>query len=343
MAQEYQYKPLKEPDSIRLIELQPSSDSAAAIRCSLVHTTLSSEDLQDLLTHYTALSYVWGCPDKVETIWVDNIALKITASLSAALHDLRDEKNSFLLWADGICINQVDNEGKGAQVRLMGRIYGEATNTIIYLGPAGAESHECQCLRNVRQGHPPSDVQLLSILGKEWFTRVWVFQELVFAVNPWVQCGKARVRWKTVSKALRNMNADSLDAIQKKRFEIISRMYRAWENHQSAQRPTTLQDADMPKQSERQTSQNSMLKLVTDRRALGVSDPRDMVFAHIGFATDGENGDLKVDYSKTTEQVYLDFALFIKKKHGWGNLLECVGDRNIPSYVKDLPSWVPDW
>jgi len=112
MAQEYRYKPLTEPDSIRLIELQPSSDPAAAIQCSLVHATLSSEDLRDLFTHYTALSYVWGCPNKVEMIWVAEAALKITASLSAALHDLRGEKNSFLLWADGICINQEDDEEK---------------------------------------------------------------------------------------------------------------------------------------------------------------------------------------------------------------------------------------
>jgi hypothetical protein len=39
---------------------------------------------------------------------------------------------------------------------------------------------------------------LFSICQKEWFARVWVFQELVFAPNPWVQWGRARSKWATV-------------------------------------------------------------------------------------------------------------------------------------------------
>ncbi|KAN0110739.1 HET domain containing protein [Hyaloscypha variabilis] len=343
MAREYKYKPLTEPDSIRLIELQPSSDPVAAIQCSLVHTRLSSEDIRDLFTHYTALSYVWGCSDKVETIWVDQAALKITASLSAALHDLRDTRNSFFLWADGICINQNDDDEKGFQVRLMGRIYEEATNTIIYLGPAGAESHECQYLRTVKQGHLASNRQLLSILSKVWFTRVWVFQELVFAANPWVQCGKARARWPTVYKTLLGVDTGLLDEDRKQSHKVITQMHQAWDNQQSSPKVTKLQDKHVPLQIGGAIVGNSMLELVKARRGLGVTDPRDMIFAHVGFALDSGHENLKVDYSKTTQEVYVDFALFVIEKHGWGTLLENVEFPESQPRLNGLPEWVPDW
>ncbi|PMD30442.1 HET-domain-containing protein, partial [Hyaloscypha variabilis F] len=339
----YKYKPLTELDSIRLIKIHPSSNPVAAIQCSLVHTKLSSEDNHDLFTHYTALSYVWGSPDKVETIWVDEAALKITASLSVALHDLRDAQHSFLLWADGICINQNDDDEKVFQVCLMGRIYEEATNTVIYLGPAGAESHECQYLSTVRQGNPPSDGQLLSILSKEWFTRVWVFQELVFATNPWVQCGKARARWATVYKTLLDVDTSLLDENQRQRYKIVKEMHQAWDNQQSSPRATKLQDKRVSLGNKDRTAGNSMLELVKARRGLGVTDPRDMIFAHVGFASDSEHENLKVDYSKTTQEVYVDFALFVMEKHGWGTLLENVDYPKSQPRLKGLPEWVPDW
>jgi predicted AAA+ superfamily ATPase len=86
---------------------------------------------------------VWGSAEKVETIWVNDKPLKITASLFSALRDLRGETRSFILWADGICINQNDDKEKRVQIQLTGRIYVEASNMIIYLGlgnPNGKKS-----------------------------------------------------------------------------------------------------------------------------------------------------------------------------------------------------------
>lgn len=349
MVQEYQYKPLTEPDSIRLIELQPSSNSAATIRCSLIHTTLSTDKLQDIFGHYTALSYVWGCPDKVDTVWIDNVPLKITANLLSALRELRDEKNSFLLWADGICINQDNAEEKGFQVQLMGRIYQGAKNTIVYLGPTYDESNESQFLRLAREGEyrkKPSEAQQLSILNKEWFTRVWVFQELVFAANPWVQCGKIRARWRNVYH-LMLIGAASLDDHKNRKLDIVSQMFETWKFHQRGQTVVYLgadglPDDELTRLKRRQFSQNSMLELVCARRGLGVSDPRDMIFAHSGFASDGSRN-FKVDYSKTCERVYVDFALYVIDKVGIGTVLGLVGDPMSHRRRKDLPSWVPDW
>jgi len=51
------------------------------------------------------------------------------------------------------------------------------------------------------QGHAPTDaVALASIFQNEWFTRVWVFQELVLSSDSCVQYGGARAKWKTMNR-----------------------------------------------------------------------------------------------------------------------------------------------
>lgn len=67
----------------------------------------------------------------------------------------------------------------------------------------------------------------------------------------------------------------------------------------------------------------------------------DMIFAHVGFASDGHNY-FVVDYSRTLEQVYTDFALLFVRRGGWGAWLDKVGDPN-SRLCRDLPSWLPDW
>jgi hypothetical protein len=122
LSRKYKYKLITEPDGIRLIELHPLLDPSTVIRCSLVYTSISLYDNQDIYCHYTAISYVWGNPEKIKAILVDGRSLKITANLFSALKDLRHQTMPLLLWVDGICINQKDNEEKGMQIRLMGQI-----------------------------------------------------------------------------------------------------------------------------------------------------------------------------------------------------------------------------
>jgi len=225
MSSRYTYKPLTEPDAIRLIEIKPASGSAE-IHCSLTHTTLSQCDNRDIFGNYTALSYVWGSPDKVKTIFVDGESLAITANLFSALIDLRDDTRSLWLWVDAICINQINYGEKAQQIQMMGGIYAGARHTIIYLGPREVESRETQCLASLAMAqkidHGWNADVVESIARSEWFTRVWIFQELVFSIDPWVQCGRARVKWEVFCAALRSTHA---------RANIVNSMKAARDEH----------------------------------------------------------------------------------------------------------------
>jgi hypothetical protein len=119
MPDKYQYTRLTEPDTFRLILLQPSPHLTAPLQLSILTATLSQYE-DDIVDHYVALSYVWGNQTDISMIDVDSKQLEITASLDSALRHIRDANRPMKIWADGICINQTDTVEKNIQVRVMG-------------------------------------------------------------------------------------------------------------------------------------------------------------------------------------------------------------------------------
>jgi hypothetical protein len=188
----YQYSALTEPNAIRLIVLQPSVDVGSQLNCSLIHTTIT-ECEEDVIGHYTAISYVWGDVSDIRTIVVDAKTLEITATLDFALRHIRSCDQVARLWADAICINQADVTERNQQVRQMALVYECAAHTIIYLGPSIPEVEEMLgTLRKLNakyREHSPDSPERWSFLSDEngwdredraskylltrpWFTRI---------------------------------------------------------------------------------------------------------------------------------------------------------------------------
>ena len=206
----FRYRSLTEPDSFRLILLQPSSSHSTDLQSTLLHTTLFQCD-GDIIDHYTALSYVWGDPTKTGSIYVDEHKFTITATLEAALRDLRDPSRMLRIWADALCIDQSNMTERNSQVALMAQIYSIAHHTVIHLGSL-TESYEI-ILRaapsnttGVVSNEIPIDdlagLAATSLLRLPWFSRVWIFQELVLSRDPWLQCGHLRARWTDICNIL---------------------------------------------------------------------------------------------------------------------------------------------
>ena len=85
---------------------------------------------------YETLSYVWGDPNPTNEIIANGSAIKITKNLHTALCYLRSPGIPRVIWADGICINQLDLEERSCQVRMMDDIYRQARGVHIWLGEA---------------------------------------------------------------------------------------------------------------------------------------------------------------------------------------------------------------
>lgn len=89
------------------------------VHCSVGEVSLDKHDLM-----YEALSYTWfidrdlGSPVKgnMRTIVCDGGLLEVHQNLYNGLLQLRDLKRDLPIWVDAICINQVDEDEKSAQV-----------------------------------------------------------------------------------------------------------------------------------------------------------------------------------------------------------------------------------
>jgi hypothetical protein len=84
--------------------------------------------------HYTALSYVWGDPASRGTITCSSFEWSVTSSLLAGLRRMRHAEKVQVVWADAICIDQGNNSEKAQQVNMMGEIYDQAAEVMVWLG-----------------------------------------------------------------------------------------------------------------------------------------------------------------------------------------------------------------
>lgn len=124
----YQYRPLPDHSSVRVLDLVAGKDG------EVLSGTISSTSLTDSGV-YEALSYAWGEANFSETICIDGVNLPITTSLSAALLQLRKPDANRRLWIDMVCINQEDKEEKATQILLMSEIFANASRVLCWLGP----------------------------------------------------------------------------------------------------------------------------------------------------------------------------------------------------------------
>ncbi|KAH0424042.1 ankyrin and het domain-containing protein [Colletotrichum camelliae] len=300
---EYKHKPLLHPDSFRLLLLQPSTFHDDELRGSLLDISLADCDY-DLVDHYTALSYVWGSAEKLCYIRLDGNVLDITKSLNNALRDIRDTTRARRVWADALCIDQGNIPERNSQVSLMGRIYSGASSTIIYLGDltpeaaevfAAAPRESCNIASNLGGKDIDEIIELAAqdLLSRPWFKRVWVFQELVLSRDPWVQCGRTRVRWTDLCRLLLRRRG-----AKQKRLGLLG---------------------DMAAGRSRKDS-FSLLDALKARRGLGATDPRDFVFANLGIVSDAP---FEADYSKSTQWVFCQVGIELVNKLGKNGSRAC--------------------
>ncbi|OCK86422.1 hypothetical protein K432DRAFT_278151, partial [Lepidopterella palustris CBS 459.81] len=138
-----------------------------------------------------------------------------------------------LVWADAICINQADLTERKQQVMLMREIYSRGNLTWIWLGKGDEQTEGSITLlkkipyvmiRRARMGDTRSYFEfsqaerkelglpdsifsttfqnLASLLGAEWFSRVWVVQELVLSRHAMINCGSHQILWQDFATAV---------------------------------------------------------------------------------------------------------------------------------------------
>lgn len=134
---------LYEKSLIRLLNIDRTSSSASEIHCSLEVADLEADPV------YQALSYTWDSayhlpqgegnaegeskPPRLTFVVCNGRKVEVTRNLFDALAEFRKREDVQNLWVDALCINQTDNAERSKPVLLMGDIYAQAREVLIWL------------------------------------------------------------------------------------------------------------------------------------------------------------------------------------------------------------------
>lgn len=205
----YQFKPLENVRSIRILVLHPAMNDDDELVAHIEHQERRTAEDTVELQHFEAISYTWGAPVMDKNLICEGACMPITENVDILLRRLRTNRER-RLWIDAICLNQADDEEKRRQVPLMGEIYREASNVLVWLGDASPEdSRAVDTLRKLLIAGSTIELSrqeemgtLCNLLLRPWFTRRWVLQEVTAHSNTTMMFGNQCFTWAELVKVI---------------------------------------------------------------------------------------------------------------------------------------------
>ncbi|MCJ1388261.1 hypothetical protein MMC18_001106 [Xylographa bjoerkii] len=347
--QKYHYKPLRDPRNFRTFYIEPGAPGSR-IRGSL-HESRPGDGVK-----YFALSYVWGSPQIVAYVMVEDCYSLVTANLHAALQHLRSDQEPLCTWIDQVCINQQDQEERSQQVMLMHEIFSKSDEVLIWLGKdtqpyekgllfiimllahtnyLNAELDD-DLVGKVVEFTNSQDVNeillsLSALYENRWFSRSWTFQEAVCNPNTVILTSYVGITLEIlISFTQLLMRNDTIKLL----ITLSHESYRATRQLMILSRHNTSNPGQ------------SLLQLAHSTRDRSATDLRDRLYSLIGIAASNDQQAFTPNHSHSTTRVYAEYASSVIQESNRLHILEYTGSPTgdlEESVLKDLPSWVPDW
>jgi len=323
-ARELVYKELQAATDFRLIKVFP--DNGHGLECKIVYSSLLHAP------NYVAISYAWGDGfDKRNMTLEGFIRVSVNANLYDALMAVRERDHAILVWIDGLSIDQENKAERAKQVQLMDKIYRQATCVAVWLGREMDDSRRAiRSLEALRDNEATGawikllkhdDYRALYYLFKRnYWSRLWVVQEVFHAQSKRVYCGSSILPWHLYKKA-----SEAL-------WQHESGPY-FWEG------PSTFPEV----QHLSALGPNSLLEVLRACRTKLSENPRDKIFGVLGLLPNDIRERLHVSYDTAVKSLYLDVAqLIISSTHRLDVIRESIPFPVQVSTV-DLPTWCPNW
>ncbi|KAI4236728.1 MAG: hypothetical protein L6R40_006072 [Gallowayella cf. fulva] len=293
----------------------------------------------------------------------------VTKHLYAAFLRLQLPSLPRLLWIDQLCIDQSNVVERNAQVKLMVDIYRRAERTVVWLGDASILDQDKDAIIDAadrmnfrpveREYSTPEDQIILKqligfrthgkpydlgqrrrrvlaeLLNRSWFTRAWVFQEVVVAKKGIVFCGPLEMDMDVFINLLDGVcDLDLQEVGEAASIMHSSRGYKPM----FAIRETRFESRNGLSSSKKSQWLSTLWQAMGN---LNATNPRDKVYAFLAFADSRAESRISPSYEKSVESVYTDAT--VRSIHARGSLdvleLAIKGDESLAG----LPSWVPDF
>ncbi|KAN0113261.1 Heterokaryon incompatibility protein (HET) domain containing protein [Hyaloscypha variabilis] len=394
-GQTYKFSPLPSKSSIRLLRIL-SGPSEQVLRSSLEVVDLSDTPEPS----YDCLSYTWGNPlyqkilppqdgreitdERKFRIECDGLIICVAENLLEALSQLSRNglestsgpqrwQRQDRIWVDAICIHQEDMEERSSQVAMMERIYRQAQNVVVWLGPDDTLTElgieVMQRLASVppekRELDLPDDLDnpevyiglgipfctpqdwlaLATFLQRTWFSRVWVLQESFAARRIAVFCGTHVLNWTDITAASKTLGDTGLGRLLRERVERVTTTV----IEETRYVANTLNNLYIFEEIRENAHSLSLETLLQYSRYFGASNKMDHVYAVLGMWERGPRQQTSSDsitpqYTLRVEDVFAKAALVSIREMGDLNLLSLVESAPFRSAeMSSLPSWVPDY
>ncbi|KAF4446148.1 heterokaryon incompatibility HET-6 [Fusarium albosuccineum] len=294
---------------------------------SPIHATLETHPMDDC-PEYETVSYCWGGEnndtERRNPVYIGDWwdVLLQTNNCNAMLLYLRPRRGIRVVWVDAICINQNDHVERETQVTLMGNIYQNCSRAVVYLGDdavqptvvetAAKRSYPTRYqLQDYERRLPGSAVRFRQLLERRYFQRVWVIQEVIQAPIVLLPVEGMEFTAGQLTGSLLNKKLD------------WSSTGVPWLQHICTGQVK---------------SDRTLQRLLEQTRHSKATDPRDKVFALLGFMPPTQT--LTPDYSASSLHVYIGtMAHLLLNDYCIEILTKSPGHRA----RSGAPSWLPEW
>lgn len=377
----FNYSPLENSRTIRLLELFQETDGFhSPIICKIHHVSLDDETVQYRALSYcwgepikTQTICINGKTIFV-TINLQNALRRLRTNYFCCC-DLVCECSESpwypetidkhftsprLLWIDALCINQEDIEERGQQVSLMKEIYQRAGEVTVWLGEEGDDTVPAlRLLCGLGEIAPLQEAKTLiahvvqneifrnywsalgDFLGRPWWNRVWILQEILLAKRARIICGRWLVNWLDIfSAVLTFMDCqDYMDEIAEANISDQPKELQSFRWKAGVLTHFRLPDPADP------AVFKDFLNISKNRDS---SDPRDKIYGFLGIMEHlSGRCFLKVDYTISVCELYMQVCLVLWQETKSLDFLSMVERNRIQNpnrgIIPALPSWTPDW
>ncbi|KAL8716646.1 MAG: hypothetical protein Q9225_006038 [Loekoesia sp. 1 TL-2023] len=374
MLDNYTYRALG-PNEIRLLSTYKSPAHQTIYR--IQHVSLKAEPTprksstwSTMKSHlvqknhpFNALSYTWDGqePEYEIAMWDDSVdaqsTLKVTKNLHTALPLLSSWYPGKAWWIDAICINQVDIEEKSTQIPLMRDIYMGAEKVVTWLGECTPDlqfaidemggmtktfssiqgrinRYEDRVLGFIAS--PEENATFLAgvrdLFNKSWFRRTWTVQEAVLPAGTLdMVCGRNILNARAVGDLAQVMAYNAPAATREIAdahtpvtcIEIAAGLFAALELRRSkpVEKMSAFNWLDI--------ARSRLTKLEVDK-----------VYGILGLVEERLREKMKVDYSKSAVEVYVEFVSLWMSGGGLASFVLHFASGQ--PRMTGLPSWCPN-
>ena len=362
----FQYEPLDpRKQEIRLLQLC-SSQSRRGENVKIVGHLLTVP--LDQAPPFECLSYTWEKPGFSSghmstppgwVICINGYNFNIKENLYEALLRLMHRDTTRLLWADALCIDQSNQAEVGDQVAKMGVIYTTAVRVLVWLGEPieatclafsllddlFANIHDDNAVRSILKSSDaiPGLNSLTELFARDYWSRVWVVQEIHFARNITVHCGDRSMPWAqliAVQNTLISKFLGTLDEVRQLSWPPTESSKHIWNLRHVVEfrgPKSLLFDRSRSAGTSRKIDLFEGLMMHRLKRA---TDPRDKIYAIVGLTTAASDPQFVIDYGLPAQEVFINTVDYLLKTCETLDII--LINTKLPSILK-LPTWIPDF